>query len=146
MEALVTRLASSLRKHGFRPFRPLEISRQPNESIVSSRITGLREVAVRLRLPWQPKEVSCALSIELQGRRLLQKRLEGFSSEGYQVIYDATVTISGGVAIFKDRRWRTMRRAKFNNLVPYAVDRIIDDLKATAAPNAAAAGFLFDPF
>jgi hypothetical protein len=94
-------------------------------------------------LPWQPKQVSCAFSIELKGRRLLRKQLEGLSPQGHQVAYDATATISVGVGIFRGRRWRTMRRANFNRLVPNAVDRILWDLKTAAAPNGAAGGFLF---
>ena len=144
MEALVTSLVNSLRQNGFRPFRPLETLNQPSESTVESRITGLRDIDVRFRLPWQPKQMSCALSIELKGRRLLQRRLEGLAPQGNKVVYDATATILGGVGIFRGRRWRTMRRAKFNRLAPYAIDRILVDLKTAAAPFGAAGGFLFD--
>ena len=144
MEALVTSLVNSLRQHGFRPFRPLETLNQPSESTVESRITGLRDIDVRFRLPWQPKQMSCALSIKLKGRRLLQRRLEGLAPQGNKVVYDATATILGGVGIFRGRRWRTMRRAKFNRFAPYAIDRILLDLKTAAAPFGAAGGFLFD--
>ena len=146
METLVTKLANSLRKHGFRPFRPLEASSRPNETSFESRITGLKDVSVRFRLPWQPNRLSCALSIELKGQRLHQKRLQGLTHQGHQVVYDATATISGGVAIFRGRRWRTMRRANFNRLLPGAVDKILRDLEAAAGPNADAGGLPFNPY
>ena len=144
MEALVSTLVNSLRRRGFRPFRPLEESRKPSDSTVECRITGLRDVAVRLRLPWQPGQVTCALSIDLKGRRLLQKKLHGFSARRHQVIYDATVSITGGVGVFKGRQWRTVRRAKVNRLALNAVDHIIGDLENAATPNGAAENFFFD--
>ena len=143
MEALVTTLVNSLRRRGFRPFRPLEESSKPNDSTVECRITGLRDIAVRLRLPWQPGQVTCALSIDLTGRRLLQKELHGFSPHRHQVIYDATVSITGGVGVFKGRQWRTVRRSKVNRLAPNAVDNVIGDLENAATPNGAAENFLF---
>ena len=143
MEALVTKLVNSLRQNGFRPFRPLEESVRPNDSLVESRVTGLRDFNVRFRLPWQPGRVTCALSIELKGKRLLQKKLHGFSSQGHQVVFDATVDVAAGVAIFRGRRWKTLRRANYDSLIRDAVDSIIEGLKATAAPVSVATGSLF---
>lgn len=144
METLINTLVNSLRRHGFRPFRPLEASRQPNDSYIVSRLTGLRDISFRLRLPWRPKRVTCALSIDLHGRRLLQKRLQDFSYQGHQVVYDASVEISAGVAVFRGRQWKSVRRANFSDLVPDAVENILNDLKAAAAPNGAAGGLLFE--
>ena len=144
MEALVTKLVNALRQNGFRPFRPLEESVRPNDSSVESRVTGLRDFDVRFRLPWQPSRVTCALSIELKGKRLLQKKLDGFNSQGQQVVYDATVDIAGGVAIFRGRRWKTLRRANYNRLIRDAVNGILWNLKITAAPLGAASGSMFD--
>ncbi len=143
MEALVTKLVNALRQNGFRPFRPLEESVRPNDSLVESRVTGLRDFDVRFRLPWQPGRVTYALSIELKGKRLLQKKLHGFSSQGHQVVFDATVDVAGGVAIFSGRRWKTLRRANYNRIIRDAVDSILWDLKITAAPFGAATGSLF---
>ena len=64
-------------------------------------LPGFGALDVRFRLPWQPGRVTCALSIDLRGRRLLQKRLEGLTPLGHRVVYDATVAVSGGVAVFK---------------------------------------------
>ena len=144
METLVSKLVSALRQNGFRPFRPLEESNRSSESCVESRITGLQDFDVRLRLPWQPKLVTCALSIDLKGRRLVQKKLDGLTSQGHRVVYDATVDVSGGVAIFRGRRWKTLRRAKFDRLILDAVDGILWDLRITAAPRGAATGSLFE--
>lgn len=144
MEALVTKLVNALRQNGFRPFRPLEESVRPRDSSIESRVTGLRDFDVRFRLPWQPSRVTCALSIELKGKRLLQKKLDGFNSQGHQVVYDATVDISGGVAIFRGRRWKTLRRANYNRLIRDAVNGILWNLKITAAPLGAASGSMFD--
>jgi hypothetical protein len=87
--------------------------------------------------------VTCALSIQLKGKRLLQKKLHGFSSQGHQVVHDATVDVSGGVAIFKGRRWKTLQRTNYDRLIRDAVDGILSDLKTTAAPNGAATGSIF---
>ena len=144
MEALVTKLVYALRQNGFRPFRPLEESSRPNDSSIKSRITGLRDFNVRFRLPWQPSRVTCALSIELTGRRLLQKKLHGLSSQGHQVVYDTSVDIAGGVAIFRGRRWKTLRRDNYNRLIQDAVNEILGNLKITAAPLGAASGSMFD--
>ena len=143
MEALVSRLVHALRQHGFRPFRPLEESVKPKDSGVESRITGLRSFDVRFRLPWQPGRVTCALSIDLRGRRLLQKRLDGLTPLGRRVVYDATVEVSGGVAVFKSRRWKTLRRARYDRLIRDAVNGILRDLNTTSTPFAAN-GSLFD--
>lgn len=143
MEFLVYRLVTALRKNGFRPFRPLEESTRSNETRVESRVTGLRDFSVRLRLPWQPGQVTCALSIDLIGRRLVRKRLHGLAPQSHHVVYDATVAVSGGVAVFKGRRWKTLRRANYNRLIRETVDSILWDLKISAAPFSAADGSLF---
>ena len=134
IELLVKDLSASLRSYGFRSFRPLELTKQGQSSADVIRLTGVRDVRVKFRFPWQPKIVSGLISIELTGRILVQKTLLGLSSHTLARLYDVTATLSTGVAIFKNGRWESVERLNFENLISGAVDGILSDLGTLTSP------------
>lgn len=132
VEDLLTRLTVSFRKLRFRSFRPLGAGEYTINNDVMDRLTAIRDIKGSTIIPWRLRNVNILFCIDVQGIKLVRRTLNENGIFCRKVVYDLTVNVSAGIAMFKKNQWKTISSRRFNSLISEYTLSILSTLEECA--------------